>query len=127
MPRAHLVAFDGSVEDGSVFAGSREDFAEMLGNLLDNAAKGANREVRVRAARNGDALHIEVDDVVATKVRPAYLVMLVNRGRYLAAAHDLPGAREAFERALQLDPELPQAREGLDQLRLRATNTRSRE
>jgi hypothetical protein len=70
---------------------------------------------------------VEVDDVVGTKVRPAYLVMLVNRGRYLAAAKDAEGAREAFERALGLDPGLGEARQALDQLRLLATKTRSRE
>jgi len=59
---------------------------------------------------------VEIDDVVATKVRPAYLTMLMNRGRYLAAAQDPRGAREAFERALQIDTDLPQARAGLDSL-----------
>lgn len=59
---------------------------------------------------------VEIDDVVATKVRPAYLTMLVNRGRYLAAAKDPEGAREAFERALQIDPDQALARAGLGAL-----------
>ena len=70
---------------------------------------------------------VEVDDVVSAKVRPAYVVLLVSRGRYLEAAGDPEGARQAFEAALALDPDQPLARAGLDQLRLRATKTRSRE
>jgi tetratricopeptide (TPR) repeat protein len=56
---------------------------------------------------------LEIDDVVATKVRPAYLNMLLNRGRYLAAAKDPAGAREAFERALSIDPDFEAARQGM--------------
>lgn len=89
---------------GVVFELSREKGFPPLGPL----------QIETRGLARGP---VEIDDVVATKVRPAYLVMLVNRGRYLAAAKDQDGAREAFERALQIDPDLPQAREALESLR----------
>jgi hypothetical protein len=60
---------------------------------------------------------VEIDEVVATKVRPAYLAMLFNRGRYLAAARDPVGARDAYEAALRIDPGFAPAREGMAALR----------
>ena len=56
----------------------------------------------------------EPDDVVNQKVLPAYEIMLVNRGRYLAAAGQDERAAEAFRLALDLNPELQVAREGLE-------------
>lgn len=41
-------------------------------------------------------------------------MMLINRGRYLAAFHQDARAVEAYQRALQLDPEQKLAREGLN-------------
>jgi two-component system sensor histidine kinase PhoQ len=38
------------------------DLFEMMGNLMDNAAKWARRQVRVEVARAGQALRIVVDD-----------------------------------------------------------------
>jgi signal transduction histidine kinase len=40
----------------------REDFDEMLGNLLDNACKWARSKVRVASGRNGAGIFITVDD-----------------------------------------------------------------
>jgi tetratricopeptide (TPR) repeat protein len=42
--------------------------------------------------------------VARTKVRPYYALMLSNRGRYLAMAGDLVGARAAVGQALALEP-----------------------
>ncbi|MFL6569811.1 MAG: DUF2723 domain-containing protein [Chthoniobacterales bacterium] len=53
------------------------------------------------------------DDVVKQKVLPAYAIMLVNRGRYLAAFGQEQRAAESFQRALDLNPALEVAREGL--------------
>lgn len=44
------------------FPGSRDDLEEMLGNLLDNACKWAQRHVRAAAAVTGGLLTIAVDD-----------------------------------------------------------------
>jgi signal transduction histidine kinase len=57
----HLVIEVGKLQ-GQVFLGEREDLEEMLGNLLDNACKWAERRVVVDAkSRDGRAL-ITVDD-----------------------------------------------------------------
>lgn len=66
-------------------------------------------------------LSFEKDDVVRLKVLPVYTGMLVNRGRYLAAANQHGSAVDAFRQALKLDPELDLARrelaKGLDKMR----------
>ncbi len=45
-----------------VFLGERQDFQEMLGNLMDNACKWARGEVRVTLARTGGRLDLRVED-----------------------------------------------------------------
>jgi tetratricopeptide (TPR) repeat protein len=68
-------------------------------------------------------LKFEPDDVVALKVKPVYLNMLLNRGRYLAAYGHHERAIEAFKQVLVLDPALEPAREGLSaSLSSRRTN-----
>ena len=42
------------IEEGDAF--------ELLGNLMDNAAKWARREVAVRVRREADGLHLRIDD-----------------------------------------------------------------
>jgi len=56
----HLARADGRE---AVFQGEREDLMEMLGNLLDNACKWAERdvEVRIEPATGGFAVHIDDD------------------------------------------------------------------
>lgn len=49
------------VPPGSTFAGDREDMLELLGNLLDNACKWAQRRVRVIVEKGAD-LAFSVDD-----------------------------------------------------------------
>lgn len=45
------------------FRGERQDFEEMVGNLLDNACKWANSEVQVQACRTGGGqVTIRIDD-----------------------------------------------------------------
>jgi hypothetical protein len=58
-------------------------------------------------------LKFENDDVVRTKVLPAYTVMLVNRGKYLALFGRYQQAVDAFSQALLLHPGLGIAEEGL--------------
>jgi len=50
------------LEPGLEFAGDEHDLMELLGNLLENAFKYGEREVRVRAGRGHDMLWIEVAD-----------------------------------------------------------------
>jgi tetratricopeptide (TPR) repeat protein len=66
-------------------------------------------------------LSFEKDDVVRLKVFRVYTGMLVNRGRYLAAANQHGAAVDAFRQALKLDPDLDLARlelgKSLDKMR----------
>ncbi len=48
--------------DDALFAGESQDLQDMLGNLLDNAARWAAHEVAVEAQRQGDRLSITIDD-----------------------------------------------------------------
>ena len=49
------LAFTAEVEPGLKFRGERQDFEEMIGNLLDNAGKWAVGQVEIRAFRQADA------------------------------------------------------------------------
>ncbi|MEN3368986.1 MAG: hypothetical protein V7609_1129 [Verrucomicrobiota bacterium] len=69
--------------------------------------------LRTRGLADG-TLSFEKDDVVRLKVLPVYTGMLVNRGRYLAAANQPAYAIEAYRQALKLDPDLEVARQELD-------------
>ncbi|MFP5261660.1 MAG: protein O-mannosyl-transferase family [Blastocatellia bacterium] len=61
------------------------------------------------------AIKLEDDDVAMIKVRPVYLRMLVNRGRYLAAYGRHEEAIEAFEQALALDPGFKYAQQSMSE------------
>ncbi|HZE68656.1 MAG TPA: DUF2723 domain-containing protein [Pyrinomonadaceae bacterium] len=58
---------------------------------------------------NDKTFKFELDDVVNVKVFPVYLNMLVNRGRYLAAFGKYEDAMTAYEQALALDSNYPDA------------------
>lgn len=49
-------------EDEAVFRGERGDLDELIGNLLENAAKWCKARVNVTARRIGDTVEIVVDD-----------------------------------------------------------------
>ena len=49
------LAFAAEVEPGLKFRGERQDFEEMIGNLLDNAGKWASGQVEIRVLRGADA------------------------------------------------------------------------
>jgi signal transduction histidine kinase len=53
-----------SVENanGAMFRGEKQDFEEMIGNLMDNACKWAKAEVVVRISDGGQDLVIDVED-----------------------------------------------------------------
>ena len=59
-------------------------------------------------------LRFEADDVVNLKVLPVYRTMLINRGRYLAAYGQHERAIVVFKQALELNPNLDMARQGLN-------------
>ena len=48
--------------DGGVFLGEKQDFEEMIGNLMDNACKWAKAEVVVRISDGPQELVIDVED-----------------------------------------------------------------
>ena len=45
------IAYDVQVSAGLRFRGERQDFEEMVGNLVDNASKWAHGRVAIRAPR----------------------------------------------------------------------------
>jgi signal transduction histidine kinase len=56
------IGFDVQIPDGLVFEGDREDLLELAGNLIDNACKWCEREVRISAGEEtGLVLRVEDD------------------------------------------------------------------
>ena len=47
---------------GAMFRGDRQDFEEMVGNVVDNACKWARSEVRIGVVQDDEGLHLTVDD-----------------------------------------------------------------
>jgi two-component system sensor histidine kinase PhoQ len=56
------IGFSVEGETDVVFRGTEGDLMELLGNLLDNAFKWANAQVRVRVQKPGNRLEILVED-----------------------------------------------------------------
>ncbi|HUK91391.1 MAG TPA: DUF2723 domain-containing protein [Blastocatellia bacterium] len=65
-----------------------------------------------------NTIAFDPDDVVEQKVKPTYLNMLVNRGRYLKGHDMIEPAAEAYDEALRLQPDFPLARKELAELRV---------
>lgn len=57
----HIEVEDGA-RDSLMFRGERQDLDEMLGNLLDNAAKWAESRVEVRLGRDGPMVVVTIED-----------------------------------------------------------------
>ncbi|MBA2400103.1 MAG: sensor histidine kinase [Bradyrhizobium sp.] len=51
-----------SVDDGAVFLGEREDFEEMIGNLVENACKWARGIVVIVVCHSAESLDIYIED-----------------------------------------------------------------
>jgi len=51
-----------SVDDGAVFLGEREDFEEMIGNLVENACKWARSKVVIVVRQSAESLDIQIED-----------------------------------------------------------------
>jgi signal transduction histidine kinase len=60
--RGKGVAIDVDVDPKAVFRGERGDFDELVGNLLENAAKWCKSRVNVTVTRNDDGMEVKVDD-----------------------------------------------------------------
>lgn len=60
--RGKGVAIDVDVDPKAVFRGERGDFDELVGNLLENAAKWCKSRVNVTVTRNDDGMEVMVDD-----------------------------------------------------------------
>ncbi len=56
------VAIDVDVDPKAVFRGERGDFDELVGNLLENAAKWCKSRVNVTVTRSDDGMEVKVDD-----------------------------------------------------------------
>jgi signal transduction histidine kinase len=84
------VAFDSQFEDGLRMPMDRTDLAEVLGNLLDNAARHAASRVRISAATGprGPAIVIEDD---GQGIAPAARTRVVERGARLDEREDGAG------------------------------------
>src|SRR5262249_52377878 len=70
------------------------------------------QHLRIRGLADG-TVRFEKDDVINTKILPAYTRMLTNRGKYLAMFNQYERAILAFKEALALDPGFAEARKGL--------------
>lgn len=62
MIHSHGLRLDWQAEPGLCLPWDREDVLEMLGNLLDNACKWADAEVRLSLAQEGEGYALWVDD-----------------------------------------------------------------
>ena len=60
--RGKGVAIDVDVDPKAVFRGERGAFDELVGNLLENAAKWCKSRVNVTVTRNDDGMEVKVDD-----------------------------------------------------------------
>jgi len=60
--RGRKLVIEMSDLEGQVFLGEREDMEEILGNVMDNACKWAERRVAMEAASQGGRLVITVED-----------------------------------------------------------------
>mgnify|MGYP001195908155 CR=1 FL=1 len=61
-PHGEKCAWDLEMEAIGPVAIDANDLTELLGNLVDNAAKWATSEVRIRAAQDGAMAHVMVED-----------------------------------------------------------------
>jgi len=67
-------------------------------------------------------VRFEKDDVINSKILPAYSKMLTNRGRYLELFNQHERAVVAFKEALTVDPNLAEAQKGLAQSEAKLRN-----
>lgn len=69
--------------DGLVFAGERQDYEEMIGNLLDNAAKWTKTTIRVSTERRGPASFATIVEDDGPGLTDEEIVEALKRGKRL--------------------------------------------
>ena len=88
---SHGLQLDWRAEPDLYLPYDREDLLEMLGNLLDNACKWADAEVRLSVAEDGEGYRLVVDDD-GPGIAPARREAVLGRGTRLdeqVAGHGL--------------------------------------
>lgn len=76
------IAIEVEVEPQAIFRGERGDFDELIGNLLENAAKWCKSRVNVTVTRNDDGLQVMVDDD-GPGLPPEHRAKALERGKRL--------------------------------------------
>jgi signal transduction histidine kinase len=76
------LAIDVEVDTNAIFRGERGDFDELIGNLLENAAKWCKSRINVKVTRNDDGLQVTVDDD-GPGLPPEHRAKALERGKRL--------------------------------------------
>ncbi len=76
------LAIEVEVEPQAIFRGERGDFDELIGNLLENAAKWCKSRINVTVTRNDDGLQVMVDDD-GPGLPPEHRAKALERGKRL--------------------------------------------
>jgi len=76
------LAIEVEVDGQAIFRGERGDFDELIGNLLENAAKWCKSRVNVTVTRNDDGLQVMVDDD-GPGLPPEHRAKALERGKRL--------------------------------------------
>ncbi len=80
--REKALTFDLDISAKSYFPGERDDLVELMGNLLDNASKWAESQVRIKAHMDDHCLELVVEDD-GPGIPPDARERLLNRGERL--------------------------------------------
>ena len=80
--REKALVFDLDISAKSYFPGERDDLVELMGNLLDNASKWAQGQIRIKAHMDAHCLELIVEDD-GPGIAPEARERLMNRGERL--------------------------------------------
>ncbi|WP_299202169.1 sensor histidine kinase [uncultured Amphritea sp.] len=80
--REKALVFDLDISAKSYFPGERDDLVELMGNLLDNASKWAQSQIRIKALMDDHCLELVVEDD-GPGIAPEARERLMNRGERL--------------------------------------------
>ena len=56
------IQFELAITEDSIFKGDKRDLMEVLGNLLDNACKACQQQIKITARHDQQSLYIEIHD-----------------------------------------------------------------